>query len=354
MRAGSASPVARLARRAWFAAWLATAPLPVIAAGPAELFEADVAVASQAPGLQADAFESALSEVLVRVAGDEAVLTSPAGRALLSDAPGLVQQYRYFTVPDSEPPQLNMRVRFDGEAVRLALQQEGLSYWGAERPDTLVWLAVEDRGQRYIVAADDPGEVRQALDRAAKQRGVPVIFPLMDLEDQSRVRFSDIWGGFFDQVLEGSARYNPQAVLIGRLNRSPSGGWSSQWDMNVSGRSENWRDADARLDTLLQNGIDDAAETMASQFAVAGSQGAEKVSITIEGVNTLAAYDRVSKYLDALTSVSGVQLEQVDGSVLTMGLRLNGSLQDLRSTVSIGSVIEPIAGASDSAYRVRW
>ena len=327
----------------------------VQAAEPPQLFEAEVAIPSQAPGLRAGAFKKTLSEVLVRVAGDNAVLTSAPGQALLADAPGLVQQYRYFTEPGSEPPQLKLRVRFDGKAIRSALQQQGLSYWGSERPDTLVWLAVEDRGQRYIVAADDDNEVRKALDRAAQQRGVPVVFPLMDLEDQSQVRFSDIQGGFFENVIKGSGRYNPQAVLIGRLNRSPSGGWSSQWDLSVAGSTKTWRDSRAQLDALLQQGMEDTADALASQFSVAGSGlGADTVNISIEGVNSLAAYDRVNKYLASLTSVNGLQVVQVNGATLQVALQLNGSLRDLSRTVSIGSVIEPMPGGMEGSYRVRW
>lgn len=332
--------------------WLA--PL-IVTAGSNELFETEVVVASQLPAQRSAAFREALSEVLVRVAGGSSVLDSEPARSMLEEPAALVQQYRYYTRPESEPPVLLMWVRFDADGIRRGLQQQGMSYWGgSERPDTLVWLAVEDRGRRYVVAADDDSDVRRQIELAARQRGVPIVFPLMDLEDQSRARFSDIWGGFFDNVLQASQRYNPQAVLIGRLNRSASGGWSSRWHLQVGGKPSAWSGSSQALAELAQQGIDDSADILAAQFAAAGSSlGAGSVRIAIAGVDTLADYARTDAYLAALSSVSDLQLFEVDGSTLRYALRLNGSLQDLTRTVAIGTVLEPVRGEGPGSFRIR-
>ena len=253
-------------------AWLGwLVPVAGGAISPQHLFEVEVTVADQLEASRKAAIGPALEQVLVRVAGNASVLQTEQARALLQNPAKYLQQYRYFTVPDSQPPVLKLWVRFDADLVRQALQQQGLSYWGSERPDTLVWLAVEERGSRYLVSADDDGEVHQQIIQAAKQRGVPVLFPLLDLEDQARVRFSDIWGGFFDKVVEASARYSPQAVLIGRLNRSVSGGWTARWHMVVAGQSSSWTTSESRLGSLLLQGMGDTADRLASRFAVTDS-----------------------------------------------------------------------------------
>ena len=318
-----------------------------------QLFESEVVVQSQAPAERSAAMKSALEEVLVRVAGQDSVLTTGPAMALLQKPARLVQQYRYFTVPDSEPPILKLWVRFDGDAIRQSLQQQGLAYWGAERPDTLLWLAVEDRGKRYVVSADDNSDVHEQIVQVAKQRGVPILFPLMDLEDQSQARFSDIWGGFFEHVLNASARYNPQAVLIGRLNRSTSGGWSARWYMDVAGRTASWSDSRQQLAALLQQGMDDTADQLASRFAVASQGDSNAVRISVDGVRTLAAYARINEYLNSLTSVMDLQVEQLTGSQVQYSLQLNGGLQGLTRTVSIGTVLEPVAGEVPGSYRLR-
>jgi uncharacterized protein len=329
-------------------------PVTAVQAAAENLFESEVVVSNQSPGVRTHAMKTALQEVLVRVAGQDAVLTTEAAKAMLKNPAQRVQQYRYFTVSGSEPPVLKLWVRFDGEAIRQALQQQGVTYWGAERPDTLVWLAVEDRGKRYVVAADDGTDVYHQIERAARQRGVPVLFPLLDLEDQSQVQFSDIWGGFFDNVMEASKRYNPQAVLIGRLNRSPSGGWSSRWHLAVAGSPSSWTDSRQQLDTLAQQGIADTADILASRFAVSQAGGnLETVTVSIKGVNTLADYARLSEYLAGLTAVVDVQVAKVAGTEIQYALQLNGSLQDLIHTVTIGTVLEPLASATLGSFRLR-
>jgi hypothetical protein len=327
---------------------------PAVQAAAEKLFESEVVVPNQSPGVRAYAMKTALQEVLVRVAGQHAVLATEPAMAMLKDPAQQVQQYRYFTVPESEPPVLKLWVRFDGETIRQALQQQGVSYWGAERPDTLLWLAVEDRGKRYVVAADDGTDVYRQIEQAARQRGVPVLFPLMDLQDQSQVRFSDIWGGFFDNVVDASRRYNPQAVLIGRLNRSPSGGWSSRWHLEVAGQPSSWSDSRQQLDRLAQQGIDDTADILASRFGVSQAGGnLDTVNILVTGVDSLADYSRLSDYLSGLTAVVDMQVARVAGTEIQYALQLNGSLQDLTHTVTIGTVLEPLPTATPGRFRLR-
>ncbi len=328
--------------------------LPLAGYAAPDLFESEVAVSDQTPAVRKGAFRSALSRTLVRVAGDQSVLASEQARGLLEDPARLVQQYRYFTEQAGSTPALKLWVRFDGDAIRRALQQQGMSYWGSERPDTLVWLAVEDRGRRYIVSADDSSDVHRQIERAAQARGVPILFPLMDLEDQSQVRFSDLWGGFFDKVLIASKRYNPPAVLIGRLNRSPSGGWASRWQLDVVGRTNEWSDSHRQLDELSRQGIEDVADILATRFSVANnSEQGSTVDITVNGIETLAAYARINQYLASLSSVSDVRVARLTPDSVSYALQVSGSLQDLTRTVSIGSLLEPAPGGFPGTFQLR-
>jgi len=329
-------------------------PVPALPAAGQDLYTSEVDVTDQTPAVREAALQRALGEVLVRVAGQNAVLDSAPAKAMLKNPTKLVQQYRYFTSSTAAAPQLRLWVRFDGEAIRQSLQQQGLAYWGAERPDTLAWLAVEDRGKRYVVSATDDSEVRRQLETAAAARGVPLLFPLMDLEDQSRARFSDIWGGFFDNVLAASARYNPSAVLIGRLNRSPSGGWAARWYLQVAGIPSAWTDSRQQLEDLSRQGIADTADILASRFAVAPAGGStDRLSISVSGIDSLADYARTGNYLASLTSVAAVQVEQVEATAVRYALQLHGGLHDLTRTISIGTVLEPAPDGIPGSYRLR-
>ena len=330
-------------------------PLTGHTADSRNLFEAGVPVSGQQQAERTAAMRQALSAVLVRVTGQRELLATDRARPLLDDASRYVQQYRYFTLPDSTPPRLMLRVRFDGDAIRQALREQGIAYWGdTERPDTLVWLAVEERGRRYIVSAQDETVVHGQVQQAARQRGVPLLFPLMDLQDQAQVRFSDIQGGFFDRVLEASERYNPQAILIGRLNLSPSGSWVARWNLRIAGNTTSWSDTDSQLAGVARAGIDNVADNLASRLAVTDSgMIGNRVDITVDDINSLADYARVTEYLGSLTAVRQLQVVQVAGSSVDYALQLNGTQQGLKQTIVIGTVLEPVASESPGSYRVR-
>lgn len=347
--------IVRVAHGMLLAALLTSLPLSAPVASAQDLFEAEVPVSGQQPDERTAAMRTALSEVLVRVTGQRELPHSGRARALLDDPARYVQLYRYYTVPDSTPPELRLRIRFDGAAVRQALREQGVAYWGgSERPDTLVWLAVEERGRRYIVSAQDDTQARRLLDQAAQRRGVPLLFPLLDLEDQSQVRFSDIWGGFHERVLAAAARYDPQAVVIGRLQQGPSGSWVARWELRVAGQTSRWSDSNSTLDGVLEAGIDNVADNLAARLAVSTSVAlGTLVSITVQDINTLAAYARVTDYLASLTAVSQLQVREVADSAVQYNLQLNGTLPGLTQTIAIGSVLEPIAMAPPGSYRVR-
>ena len=58
-------------------------------------------------------------------------------------------------------------------------------------------------------------------------------------------------------------------------------------------------------------------------------------------------------YLASLTAVRQLQVEQVAGTSVDYVLQLNGTLQGLTQTITIGTVLEPAALDTPGTYRVR-
>jgi hypothetical protein len=156
-------------------------------------------------------------------------------------------------------------------------------------------------------------------------------------------------------VLAASTRYNPQSVLIGRLNRSPSGGWTSRWELNVAGRPGSWSDSHQQLEALARQGIDDVADRLATQFSIAapGGEYANGTTIQVQGIETLAAYARITAYLETLTSVRDVQVSEVTPTAVRYSLQLGGSQDSLMRTIAIGTVLEPAPDGIPGNYRLR-
>jgi len=73
----------------------------------------------------------------------------------------------------------------------------------------------------------------------------------------------------------------------------------------------------------------------------------------VSGVDSLSDYARLSAYLKGLTAVVDMQVVRVAGAEIDYSLRLNGSLDDLTRTVTIGTVLEPVASDTPGSYRLR-
>lgn len=302
----------------------------------ADLYEAEAPVESQADEARPDAVRQALTIVLVRVTGRREVGADPALSGLLESAQRYVLQFGY-TAEDT------LRIVFDGVALRNALLDAGQPVWGSERPAIMLWLAVDSGGgRRALIGADSDSDVVELLESVAELRGVPLVLPLLDSEDLARVSFSDVWGGFDETLLAASQRYGADAMLIGRAGRSSDGRLLVRWALHFRGELEEWRGS-------LDDGIGHAADRLAAIFAPAGDRMLRALRIDVAGVDGLRAYGAISQFLESLTLVQSVGVEEVDGDRVVFRVAMRGEPATLDQAISLGHILEPAAGDGEAA-----
>ncbi|MDZ7802909.1 DUF2066 domain-containing protein [Thiohalophilus sp.] len=321
--------------------WLVATPLS--AEEVPGLYEAEVPVESQDREVREVALRVALQQVLVRVTGRRRVLTMADMEPLLEQAPRYVQQFRYQAREANgkqEPTEL-LWVRFDKQAVDRLLRENRLPIWGRTRPATLIWLVVDDRRERELLSNDMDTRARQAIEQQARLRGLPLRFPLMDLTDRSVISVSDVWGNFEDNILQASARYDAEAVLVGRVAKTTSGGWSGRWNLYQEGRSQNWNAAGQALEEVIVPGINRLADLLAEQFARLGQNDQhEQLRVRVSDVNGLADFNRVMNYLKDLALVKEVSIEQIEANNLTLMLSSRHGRLAINQAVSLGHTLK--------------
>jgi hypothetical protein len=371
---GGAAPDGRLGR--WAGGWRAgcaclfllalnVAPgiIPGARAGEVEgLYEVQVPVTSQREAERADAVRAALQQVLVKVTGDRRTMTQQRVQALAQSPLKYVQQYLYRPLPpgyaatDAARPTQMLWVRFDAEAVNQLLRQADEPVWGRMRPSVLVWLAVDDEDGRHLVGGDAGSGVQADLAEQAQARGVPLLFPLLDLEDQRRVSFAAVQDGLDQEVGEASARYPAGAVLVGAVRHEPSGRWSGRWWFYLDGKAERWDSAAPQRAEALAAGVDGAADALATRFARAsGGREAAPVDLLVTGIDKVEDYGRATRYLQELDAVSDLQVTAVDPAGVHFRLTLRGDRGDLAQAIAFGSVLAPAApgGGADQELTYR-
>ncbi|NNG13837.1 MAG: DUF2066 domain-containing protein [Gammaproteobacteria bacterium] len=301
-----------------------------------------MAVSSQGRTERHQSARMALVEVLIKVSGNEQVALLPGIPELLGRSLQFLQQYRYRTetarsdrVETTEPQQW-LWMRFNQAGLDKALREINVPIWGRTRPNTLLWLAIEQRGQRRLVGGSDESELLASISDRAKRRGIPLVLPLLDLEDQQRIKASDVWINFQDNILNASARYPSEAILVGRLLDLGGGRWQGRWSLNLGGQLYDWSHT-SRLETALAYGIDGTASTLAEHFVRVSNSLPGELRILVKDIHNLADFARSERYLHALDVVTEVHTGQVDGDRILFVVKTRGDRQALLEAVRLSN-----------------
>ncbi len=198
----------KTARNGRVAAFLLAAVCWVLSAGPASavsvsgLYTADVPVAGTSADALKAGYAEGLRQVMVRVSGTREVLELEGIDEVLADAESMLLSYQV----NRTAGQSRLQMSFGAVGVNRALASVQAPVWGANRPLTLAWIAVEDRGDRQLLtrAADSaPGSNEglwaQHLLSAAADRGLPIAFP-PETYAGDRALLSDLWGQFVGRI----------------------------------------------------------------------------------------------------------------------------------------------------------
>ena len=314
--------------------------LPAGAVEVVSLYTAEVPFDPSEQGARANAYRNALNEVLVRVTGEAAAPESEELLLLFPNPADFVMQYR----PGEEG---TLIVSLDGVAIERILRRAGATVWGSERPLTVIWLAVDwGLGEREIISADDPRRVpgdgrsidrnrllRERVQDAATRRGIPIVFPLMDTTDLQSIGFSDIWGGFDDQLLEASVRYEAPSVLVGRIRADAT--QPPRWTWYLSGSRFGWPGSP-------EEAVAELANALAGRYAFQGDQALETVDLTISGIDSAEDFARVQRFMDNLRVTESLQVLSVAAGRITYRVELQGGRARLENAIGLSSLLEPV------------
>jgi hypothetical protein len=238
---------------------------------------------------------------------------------------------------------LRLNIVFQADAIKELLRQAVAPFWQANRPGVLVWLVEQSGDQRRMINADIAPDIFRALDRGAEARGVPLIQPLLDLEEASLISASDIWDLSVATINLASNRYDNGAVLVGKFSQAYDKSWFGQWMLLYKGERqvEHYR-GNALADYFIQ-GSDMVADRLAADYAVAGNQEQMSKSLTIKfsGIRNPADYLALSEYLRQVPALKTIQLSHVDGEHCYFSLDGSNDVAQLRALIELNKRLVP-------------
>jgi len=313
-----------------------------------DLFTVELAVADQTTSLRLEAFSEAFKQVIIKVSGSDDALQSPAFKRPIENSARYVKQFRYL---NREPTgdgdeaygiqRLILRIDFDQQLIEDLLREQNFPVWGRERPSTLLVISYDVNENIKLVSDDVTPDLVEELDRAAARHAVPVLFPLMDLEDIALVRIGDIASRQYENINTMARRYTPNALLVGQIVGRSGEGWQGDWEVRFAEQAFRWNYQDSSRQAVIDQAIRQLARTLALEYALEDHRRIEEsVLVSVSELGDIDKLIAVQRYLESLNVVESVRVALISKDVVTYRLKLRNDPEDLQRLIEFGDVLE--------------
>lgn len=210
------------------------------------LYEVDLVVKSQNADDRLFGLKQAFYSVLNRVVVSENIARQPVIQEMLKNPTPYIKQFQYADLDKQGDENLDrvegprrMQVEFDEEQILKTLQTSQLALWDENRPATLLWIVVSDEGERQFYNPEIMTNIEAELNLASRVKGLPFIYPLLDIDEQQRVSVDNI--NKLDQkiMVELSQRYEAiSTAVVNFIHRDNC--WQTSWTLYFDGRKTEW------------------------------------------------------------------------------------------------------------------
>ncbi|GAB2198166.1 hypothetical protein MAH4_22770 [Sessilibacter sp. MAH4] len=316
-----------------------------------DLYVSEVAVENRADQTRVEATRNALAKVIVKVTGREDILAHPAIERALSNSSTYLQEYSYQSGADN---QTLLSVRFSKVALERVFSAAAISVWPSNRPQILVLLVERDiSGIRLVLpnsAEQNDGQENvsptvnayNAVAEIARNRGLAAVAPLLDIEDQLILDAQTLWRDQSAAIVGIVNRYNPDAVLVGRVNKTSSGNWLIGWWFQHNQQFDVYDSQSNELTDALDAGLALTGRYLASIYSVTPSSSEVGLTVRLSGIKDFSDYAHAFEYLRGLAVVESVQVAKVDGFNIDLVLALNGELSVFEDALRLDRKLEKV------------
>lgn len=327
------------------------------------LYDHEVPVQGQGESERLRAYSEALAAVIVKVTGAETALESTAVARALRDAQSYVREVSYRTVSVPQPNTNLISIRFDPKLIDTLLANAGVTVWDKNRPSILLWLSVQGQdGRRELLAADSDHPAIELLKEYSRQRGVPILIPLMDFEDRRNLPVDVAWSLDEEAIRRASARYGADSVLSGRVLNSPTGDFVGLWQFLFRDNAEVFDSFESSLSIYTSSALDRVTRVLVRHFAIDRSASATRtrVKIRVDDVKSASAHVALLNYLRDFAVVDNAAVKLLDGSSIELDIRVLGSAMLFNEFLSLGRDLVPVdvplseRESGDSVLYYRW
>ncbi|MDZ7923514.1 MAG: DUF2066 domain-containing protein [Marinagarivorans sp.] len=300
-------------------------------------FSARIPVANQETSVRQEAIQKALEQVVIKISGR---LDAPTKITDIKDASRYLRQFRYSAPSDVEREAgvvTLLQVEFDAAMVRNLLKSSGLNLWPENRPQVLVW-AIEDSidGGRQLITNPKHPIILELLAQA-QLRGLPILLPLWDLDDQLLLNDEQLWSFDSESLLSASSRYDVNTILAARYTETSLGEWLGSWQLMHADVLRSYDVRSPSLTDMAVAAINPAVDLLVERYAVNTSavDAGELKNVVVKGITNYAQYQSALAYLKKQPLISSVSLVAIKGDELHFKVSMSASWQQLNNAFAL-------------------
>ena len=308
--------------------------LPVIG-----LYQQRVAVENESMAERNRAYQAAFQRMIIKVTGDERWLDRARIRSAAANAGDYVQAFAYATDEATGliAGQRFIEVQFSAPLINQLLTAEDIPVWGSNRPSVLVWMVLQDAtGQRSLLNQETGPEIIEYMRRFGEERGLPVIFPLLDIEDRRNLPPDAIWAQDELAIKAASDRYDADSILAGRLLFTATGELVGLWQFLFMDEAQIFDGFDSELESYLEQPLSRITAQLSGYFALTpDEQGDRSIRLQVDGIRNFSDYSALVEYVSGIGLVQTANIVTVDGERLELLLDLRGSADQLLNRIAL-------------------
>jgi hypothetical protein len=345
----------------------------------ADLYQASVTISNQSREARNTSQKDAFRKVLVKVSGTYQVLDNPEVKKAIRKAGQYLREFEFIR---NDENQMRLEAKFDQVKINRLLRSESLPIWGKRRPSILLWMAVEDPDTaiRNVISKESYSHLMARIQKASDDRGLPIVFPLYDIEDNQKVSVSDVWGHFYQHIVQFSRRYKSDATVISRFwhevdtqetdtiepnvhvpQALEDKNWKLEWRLYETDALVEIKTITGNLNQVLDQLVHTMADRYATQYAVDSSSldSGNRIILTVSNVGDIQNLIEAEKLLLSFSAVSDVLLKTVNDEIAEFEILLLGEsldlLQGLELEQHFKKIFDPLADTDESQpLEFRW
>jgi hypothetical protein len=242
---------------------------PSLATEMKQLYKTEVIAFSQEPDDRRAALEEALTTVLQRILPDTLINSNdPRIKKALHNAESFIKnEYTsdVNSVYSGDTLARTLHLEFDGPRLQRFIQQLQLTTLQEKRPETLVWLIIDDHGEKKIFKPNTMPEIDAAVFTASKQKGLPLRFPKTGAAHTTHSSNNQSFQPNAEQLIKISSGYPVKNVLAGQLINQ-TWCWESEWTLYFSDNLRRWKGECKPLQEAVSDGINGTYEQMLNEY----------------------------------------------------------------------------------------